>query len=332
MNVLSRHAVPADDHPPSTGARSSPQRWCAPSMSVLRAPGWIEGVGSLEKAEVALFDHYLHAPKRRRARPRRPVRRGGARWNIALQQGDLASAVGHARPRVPRRRPPARRTAKPCGARPTGLVELRVTAFDDLPLVRVFDDRTGTMQARNPVLRAPALGGEPPRLAPPAPAGGAATRRLRRPPRSCRARRLRRPPRSRCARRPPAPAAEAAARRLRRPPWSRRALLHRLRGARRRAATAAPGPSSALDGRARSGSGRQREPLSTSAECTGDQLGWRARSAFRQERDGRVREVSLTMLRIEPPTVDVATGRKQFRLGAEELRATRDRATSVERC
>jgi hypothetical protein len=38
------------------------------------------------------------------------------------------------------------------------------------------------------------------------------------------------------------------------------------------------------------------------------------RIRLRQERDGRVREVSLTMLRIEPPTVDAATGRKQFRL------------------
>ena len=38
------------------------------------------------------------------------------------------------------------------------------------------------------------------------------------------------------------------------------------------------------------------------------------RIRLRQERDGRVREVALTMLRIEPPTTDEATGKRHFKL------------------
>ncbi|MCC6556858.1 MAG: DNA-binding protein [Polyangiaceae bacterium] len=38
------------------------------------------------------------------------------------------------------------------------------------------------------------------------------------------------------------------------------------------------------------------------------------RIRLRQERDGRVREVSLTMLRAEAPTTDPATGKRHFRL------------------
>jgi len=38
------------------------------------------------------------------------------------------------------------------------------------------------------------------------------------------------------------------------------------------------------------------------------------RIRLRQDRDGRVREVALTMLRIEPPTTDEATGRRHFKL------------------
>jgi predicted DNA-binding protein with PD1-like motif len=38
------------------------------------------------------------------------------------------------------------------------------------------------------------------------------------------------------------------------------------------------------------------------------------RIRLRQDRDGRMREVSLTMLRIEPPTVDPESGKRHFRL------------------
>lgn len=38
------------------------------------------------------------------------------------------------------------------------------------------------------------------------------------------------------------------------------------------------------------------------------------RIRLRQDRDGRVREVALTMLRVEPPTIDPASGKRQFRL------------------
>jgi hypothetical protein len=39
------------------------------------------------------------------------------------------------------------------------------------------------------------------------------------------------------------------------------------------------------------------------------------RIRLRQDRDGRVREVALTMLRIEPPTTDPETGKRHFKLG-----------------
>jgi predicted DNA-binding protein with PD1-like motif len=38
------------------------------------------------------------------------------------------------------------------------------------------------------------------------------------------------------------------------------------------------------------------------------------RIRLRQERDGKVREVALTMLKIEPPTVDPESGKRHFRL------------------
>lgn len=46
----------------------------------------------------------------------------------------------------------------------------------------------------------------------------------------------------------------------------------------------------------------------TIIESDGDRI------RLRQEKDGRVRDVSLTMLRIEPPTVDAATGKRHFQL------------------
>jgi hypothetical protein len=38
------------------------------------------------------------------------------------------------------------------------------------------------------------------------------------------------------------------------------------------------------------------------------------RIRLRQDRDGRVREVALTMLKIEPPTIDAESGKRHFRL------------------
>ena len=46
----------------------------------------------------------------------------------------------------------------------------------------------------------------------------------------------------------------------------------------------------------------------TIIESDGDRI------RLRQEKDGRVRDVSLTMLRIEPPTVDQTTGKRHFQL------------------
>lgn len=224
--------------------------------------GWIEGVGSLEKAEVALFDQAsrTYAKTRVLDGPCDVVALSG---NIALQQGETSLRLSAT---LARESGVGLQLAagELVWARVYGL-ELRVTAFDDLPLVRVFDDRTGTMQLATQSSALPALAGEPPRLAPPVHAAE--------------------PPRAT----PPAPAAELAA---------------------------APLPQRPIRPR------QEDEPYPEVGdsvthfhfgECTViSSDGERIR--LRQERDGRVREVSLTMLRIEPPTVDAATGRKQFRL------------------
>lgn len=247
--------------------------------------GWIEGVGSLEKAEVALFDQATRTYAKTRVLdgPCDVVALSG---NIALQQGETSLRLSAT---LARESGVGLQLAagELVWARVYGL-ELRVTAFDDLPLVRVFDDRTGTMQLATQSSALPALGGEPPRLAPPAPAGEL--------PRAT----------------PPAPAAEP----LRATPPA--PAVEPPRAASPGSAELAAAPLPQRPARPR----LEDEPYPEVGdsvnhfhfgECTViSSDGERIR--LRQERDGRVREVSLTMLRIEPPTVDAATGRKQFRL------------------
>ncbi|WP_437990004.1 PPC domain-containing DNA-binding protein [Sorangium sp. So ce145] len=259
--------------------------------------GWIEGVGSLEKAEVALFDQAsrTYAKTRVLDGPCDVVALSG---NIALQQGETSLRLSAT---LARESGVGLQLAagELVWARVYGL-ELRVTAFDDLPLVRVFDDRTGTMQLATQSSAIPALAGEPPRLAPPAHAPelprATPPALAVEPPRATPPAPAIEPPRAT----PPAPAVE--------PP----------RAASTGSAELPVAPLPQRPARPR----QEDEPYPEVGDSVthfhfGDCTvissdGERIR--LRQERDGRVREVSLTMLRIEPPTVDAATGRKQFRL------------------
>ncbi|WP_437765536.1 DUF296 domain-containing protein [Sorangium sp. So ce281] len=258
--------------------------------------GWIEGVGSLEKAEVALFDQAsrTYAKTRVLDGPCDVVALSG---NIALQQGETSLRLSAT---LARESGVGLQLAagELVWARVYGL-ELRVTAFDDLPLVRVFDDRTGAMQLATQSSAIPALAGEPPRLAPPVQAAEpprATPPHAVEPPRATPPAPAIEPPRAT----PPAPAVE--------PPRAASTGSAEL--------AATPLPQRPIRPR------QEDEPYPEVGDSVthfhfGDCTvissdGERIR--LRQERDGRVREVSLTMLRIEPPTVDAATGRKQFRL------------------
>ncbi|WP_438038428.1 PPC domain-containing DNA-binding protein [Sorangium sp. So ce128] len=271
--------------------------------------GWIEGVGSLEKAEVALFDQAsrTYAKTRVLDGPCDVVALSG---NIALQQGETSLRLSAT---LARESGVGLQLAagELVWARVYGL-ELRVTAFDDLPLARVFDDRTGTMQLAPQSSAIPALAGEPPRLAPPLHAAelprATPPALAIEPPRAAPPAPAIEPPRAA----PPAPAIEAprAA-----PPAP---AIEPSRAASTGSAELAAAPLPQRPTRP-----RQEDELYPEVgdsvthfhfgDCTViSSDGERIR--LRQERDGRVREVSLTMLRIEPPTVDAATGRKQFRL------------------
>lgn len=227
--------------------------------------GWLEGTGSLESAEVALFDQ----ASRSYARSRRvdgPCDAVALSGNVAIldgaalvrlsatiaREGDLGMEVF---------------AGELVWAR-AHAVELHVTVFDDAPLSRAFDERTGLALLRE---------GAPLDPSRPAPA--------------------------------PPPAAHADVAR------SHPSASH-----------AAPAPSEAAGSPALPPA-RPNKPhddveiypetgdLVTHfhfGECSvlssdGDRI------RLRQERDGRVREVSLTMLRIGTPTTD-AEGRRHFHL------------------
>ncbi|MGK4002966.1 DUF296 domain-containing protein [Sorangium sp. So ce1036] len=260
--------------------------------------GWVEGTGSLERAEIALFDQAsrTYAKTRVLDGPCDVVALSGS---IALQQGETS-------PRL------SATLARESGvglqlaagelvwARVYGL-ELRVTVFDDVPLVRAPDDRTGLLQLAAQSSTTPAIVSEPPRSVPPAPAAE--------PPRTV-------PPSSGAEPVRTAPSTSGIE-----PPRTAPSIS----GA--EPVRSAP-PASTLEPAAlplpqRPVRRRQEEEIYPEVgdgvthfhfgECiviSSD--GERIR--LRQERDGRVREVSLTMLRIETPTVDAATGKRHFRL------------------
>ncbi|WP_437606116.1 PPC domain-containing DNA-binding protein [Sorangium sp. So ce834] len=266
--------------------------------------GWIEGIGSLEKAEVALFDQASRAYAKTRVLegPCDVVALSGS---IALQQGETSLRLSAT---LARESGVGLQLAagELVWARVYGL-ELRVTAFDDLPLARAFDDRTGLMQLVAQSTAIPAIASEAPRMAPPAqaaePARTAPPAQAAEPTRAAPPAQAAEPPRA------PPPAAE--------PP---RAPALAPEPARAAASVMEP---AAVPLPQRPVRPRQEEDIYPEVgdsvthfhfgECTViSSDGERIR--LRQERDGRVREVSLTMLRIEPPTVDPATGRKHFRL------------------
>ncbi|WP_438023257.1 PPC domain-containing DNA-binding protein [Sorangium sp. So ce233] len=260
--------------------------------------GWIEGVGSLEQAEIALFDQASRAYAKTRVLEG-PCDVAALSGTIALQQGETSLRLS-----VTLTRESGVGLQLAAGelvwARVYGL-ELRVTVFDDLPLVRTFDERTGLMQLAAQATTIPATVGEAPRMAPPTQAA-----ELARAAPSAAA-----PEPVRTA--PPAPAPEPT-----------RAAPQAPAPEPPRAGPAAPAAEpAAMPLPQRPVRRRQEEEAYPEVgdsvthfhfgECTViSSDGERIR--LRQERDGRVREVSLTMLRIEPPTVDPATGKKQFRL------------------
>ncbi|KYF91957.1 hypothetical protein BE20_13310, partial [Sorangium cellulosum] len=127
--------------------------------------GWIEGIGSLEKAEIALFDQASRAYAKTRVLegPCDVVALSGS---VALQQGETSLRLSAT---LARESGVGLQLAagELVWARVYGL-ELRVTAFDDLPLARAFDDRTGLMQLVAQPTAIPAIASETPRLAPPA--------------------------------------------------------------------------------------------------------------------------------------------------------------------
>jgi len=149
-------------------------------------------------------------------------------------------------------------------------LELVVTAFDDLLLARMDDERTG----------APALHA--------APRGSAAAQRPPSPP----------PPASTPEPTQPRPVPLAAPV----PGEAPQAISPPARPARHQVETAEIYPETGdLVSHFHFG---ECEVLSSDGE----------RIRLRQEKDGRVREVSLTMLKIESPTVDPASGKRHFKL------------------
>lgn len=230
--------------------------------------GWVQGTGIFEAAELVLFD----ATERTYERPRRIE----SPSTLLALSGSIASFGGLTTPRL---------TATLARETETGLevlggelawaralsVELAVTVFEDLNLIRVADEGTGL----------PMLTDGPP-LQPPQTALFDST-----------------PPVS-------APAAQLHAS-AQPPPIQSAASTGATPTAPPRRARAAD----EVDTYPEAGDYVSHFHF---GECVVvDSDGDRIR--LRQSRDGRVREVSLTMLKIETPTLDPETGARTFRLG-----------------
>jgi hypothetical protein len=218
--------------------------------------GWIEGAGSLEAAEIAVFDQLTRAYGRTR-RVEGPCDLVALGGNVALQGGE-----GSLRLWATLARESDLGLQVAAGELVWGRVyalELRVTAFDDVALARIPDERTGLALLAAQPIGAPA--GAPPAVAEPA--------------------------------RPiPLPAAQQSD--------LSPALLPRPIRPTQEAEEQYP----EVDDLVSHFHFGECVVLSSDGE----------RIRLRQERDGRVREVSLTMLKIEPPTVDPASGKRHFRL------------------
>jgi predicted DNA-binding protein with PD1-like motif len=220
--------------------------------------GWIEGAGSLEAAEIAVFDQ----PTRSYARTRRlegPSDVVSLHGSVALLQGEGSTRLWATLARE-----------SDVGLQLTAgeivwgrvyALELRVTAFDDVALARVADERTGLglLVANPPAGGAAATAIEPAR---PAPAQAPATITT------------------------PSDMAAALPPRIGRPKQDEEQYYPEV------------------DDLVSHFHFGECVVISSDGE----------RIRLRQERDGRVREVSLTMLKIEAPTTDPASGKRHFRL------------------
>ena len=228
---------------------------------------WIHGIGSLEAAELALFDQASRTYGRAR-RIEGPADILSLEGNVAVHEG-----AGF-----------LRMSATLARETDVGLVifggelvwarafavELHVTAFDDIALSRSFDDRTGlallTSRGASDSMR-PAPPPEPVRLASAA-----------------------EPPR--------APAATTYGTSAEPPPQAPALPTRPVR------------PQEEVEVYPEVGDHVSHFHFGECVVLSSD--GDRIR--LRQDRDGRVREVSLTMLKIEAPTIDPESGKRHFRL------------------
>ncbi len=275
--------------------------------------GWITGLGALDAAELAVIDP-LGGPLR--------VRRIEGRCNVVSLTGNLATRDGAGSVRLTVTL--ARETdlgQEICGgelvwARAFGL-ELLVTAFEDAQLARIDDSRTGgaTLAAATPR----PLPAQPARPDPsPTEPARAAAARLDPTPHAAEPPRTPSPVRPEPPPRPADPVRELPAPPRAEPP-PEPARVEPARPPAPVTTVEMHTPPTPLRRRAREDSTEVYPEVGDRAthfhfgECTiiasdGERI------RLRQERDGRVREVSLEMLKIEPPTADPATGQKTFLL------------------
>jgi predicted DNA-binding protein with PD1-like motif len=294
--------------------------------------GWLAGLGAVDAAEIAVLDP-LGGPAR--------VRRIEGRCNVVALAGNVATRDGALSVRLTVTL--ARETDlgnELCGgellwARAHAL-ELCVTAFDDAELARIDDPRTGLTALAAGAARIVPSGNraagtappsEPPRPAPAPEPARAAPAPIEAPveePRAV-AFHVEPPPREepRVAARPEPPRSAQpveVAREPARPDSTREPL--------RADVPRSPSPQTSADLQLPPPVRLRRPQVDTTevypevgdrathfhfGECTiiasdGERI------RLRQERDGRVREVSLEMLRIEPPTTDPTTGQRTFLL------------------
>jgi predicted DNA-binding protein with PD1-like motif len=244
--------------------------------------GWIDGTGSIEAAELAVFDQT--------SRTYAKTRRLDGPWDVVALSGTVALQEGEGSVRL---------SVTLARESDTGLqlsagelvwaraysLDLRVTVFDDLKFARITNERTGLAQLAAQPAGASALAPESTRHAPtaePARTTPTPTEPVRATPTE--------PVRATPSTTIVAPAADPPAMPLPQRPVRPRQedeqvypevgdmVMHFAFG--------------------------ECEVITSDGE----------RIRLRQERDGRVREVSLTMLKIQPPTVDPSTGKKHFHL------------------
>ncbi len=292
---------------------------------------WIIGTGSLEAAEIAVFDQVTRTwgPTRRIETPTTLVSLIG---NAAIESGalDLHLTVTLARETDAGNEIIAGQLV---WARAFA-IELSVTAFDDVTLARAIDERTGLAKLSGRKLSAPLSSSAPARIEAPAqPAAEPPSARVEAPPPRAEAPiRLEAPVRAEAppARielpaapprvEPPPPAAPMrAAPQASSPPKTdaARAALHY--------GTSTAAPAEAPTILTRPNRAPKQEQMDAYpeigdsvahfhfGECTvissdGDRI------RLRQDKDGRVREVALAMLKIADPTI-LPDGRRHFMLG-----------------